>query len=144
MRRRSVLAASVIGALLMAVRVAVRVLSGIGVGPLDWVGQEGEKWSLGTAHSGQINQWEEVLVAGVTVGGRVRRFGVEGRLVIVASGRRAGVVLILILASWTKASSALKPCMRTLEVTMSVLHQEGGPMNVGDRIVIENLNLVYH
>ena len=56
MRRRLVRAEAEIGAALIAFVVASCTYLGMGLGPSDWVGQAGEKWSLGIAQHGHINQ----------------------------------------------------------------------------------------
>ena len=56
MRLRLAFADCEIGAALIAAVVAVRMLWGIGFGPLAWVGHAGEKWSFTTPQHGQMNQ----------------------------------------------------------------------------------------
>ena len=56
MRRRLVLADWSMGAALIAAMVAAFIDSGMGVGPLSWDGQAGEKWSFTFAQKGHIIQ----------------------------------------------------------------------------------------
>ena len=55
---RFVLADWGIGAELMEAKVADFIDSATGLGPFNWVGQEGEKWSFTLQQQGHINQCE--------------------------------------------------------------------------------------
>ena len=59
MRSRLVRAEAEMGADLMALVVASCMYFGISLGPSDWLGHAGEKWSFGMAQHGHMNQWEE-------------------------------------------------------------------------------------
>ena len=52
------------GAALIAAMVAAFIDSGMGVGPLSWDGQAGEKWSFTLLHNGHINQWDALFPFG--------------------------------------------------------------------------------
>ena len=134
-RRRFDLADWVIGALSMLARVDSCTYFGMGFGPSAWVGQAGEKWSLGTPQHGQMNQWEDF------VGGELG-FVLPALLLVMGlwefllgewiSGLVLGVrewfgsldawfeLVTLFLASDKKACSLLKPMSRTLVSTMCV------------------------
>lgn len=51
------------GALSIAARVVSLIGSGTDLGPLDWEGHAGEKWSFCFAQHGQIYQWDDFLLA---------------------------------------------------------------------------------
>ena len=125
MRSKFALADCGIFAALMALMVESCMYFGTGLGPFACDGHAGEKWSLGIAQHGQINQCEELEEAVLDVDAGLLLMGCKGLCALCMRVQLLGVsddvlpplccVAYLLLASSKNACSQLNPVRSFLD-----------------------------